>query len=110
MGLSELPTAAAVFVVAHTVVVVLVIVCVLLYVAADDPWVRRLLHRRRRLPAVHVSSQQASGNPLACSIPGCRRCGEIFWHTRQGVVMLCRQHARRVREHLNEFLETLERG
>lgn len=109
MGLAELPTAAAVFVVAHTVVVVLVIIAILVFVAADDPWVRRL-RARLRPPVPPVPRDALSpDHPLLCSMPRCRRWGEFFWHTRQGPVLLCRGHARQVHAHLEQFLEAAGR-
>lgn len=115
MDLSQLPLPAAIFVIVHTFVVFVVIVLVVLFVGADLPSLRRRRLARQStlpkpVPADAVPTAPASPlNPLQCSLPNCRRTGEIFWQTRQGVITLCRSHALKFWESLNQFVQTLER-
>lgn len=107
LGWFELSTAAKAFIIVHTLLVILAIAAGLAFVISDDPWLRRLLNRRRlrKLPKLKAGAEASSGNPILCSMPRCRNCGEIFWQTRQGTVMLCRDHAVKVRNHLDQFLK-----
>lgn len=108
---SGLPPAAAAFLVAQVSAVSLVLLALMMFLAADDPWVRGFMNRRRsRLPILRAAEHSSEANPIRRSVPGCRRCGEIFWNTRLGTLMLCRLHARRFREHLDEFFQTMEHG
>lgn len=108
---ADLPPAAVAFIVVHALLAVLALLGALTFLMSDAPWLRRLLNRRRsRLPALQAGDHLSPGNPLLCSMPHCRRCGEIFWRTRQGTMMVCRYHARQLRQHLDQFLEMLEQG
>ncbi len=105
LGWFELSTAARAFIIVHTILVILAIMAVMTSVIADDPWVRRLLNRRLRRHRVPVAGDDASpGNPIGCVMPRCRRCGEVFWQTRKGVIVVCRDHAVQMRYHLDRFL------
>ncbi len=131
LDLSELPIPAVVFVLVHTFIVFIVIVLVIVFVGADLPFLRRRrLARQSRLPKLHAADATpapvpaagtsggaspgailpagAGGNPLQCSMPHCRRTGEIFWQTRHGVIWLCRGHALRFWESLSHFVQTIE--
>lgn len=106
LGWFELSTAARAFIIVHTILVIFAIVAAMASVIADDPWVRRLLNRRRRRLRVPVAGDEASaGNPIGCVMPRCRRCGEVFWQTRKGVIVICRDHAVQMRDHLDRFLK-----
>lgn len=130
MDLSELPIPAVIFVVAHTFIVFIVIILVVVFVGADLPFLRRRrLARQSRLPrlqpvdpspelvpagvapggsAAGGTLPAGAGNPLQCSMPHCRRTGEIFWQTRHGVIWLCRGHALKFWESLSHFVQTIE--
>lgn len=108
---SGLPPAAAGFLVAQVSAVSLVLLALMMVLAADDPWVRSFINRRRnRLPILRAAEHASEANPIRCSVPGCRRCGEIFWNTRLGTLMLCRPHARQLHKNLDRFFQTTEQG
>lgn len=107
LGWFELSTAAKAFIIVHTILVISAIVAAMASVIADDPWVRRLLDRRRlrKLRVLVTGDEPSAGNPIGCVMPRCRKCGEVFWQTRKGVIVICRDHAVQMRDHLDRFLK-----
>lgn len=108
---SGLPPAAVAFLIAQVSAVGLVLLALLIYLLTGDPWVRRQVNRKRsRLPILKASHGSSAANPILCSLPDCRRCGEIFLDTRLGTLMFCRLHARKLREQLDRYFQTMEQG
>lgn len=69
-------------------------------------------HRPRGLPAPDRPGREISDqiSPLHCHHEGCRFIGELFWQSRYGLVVLCRNHAHILRNRLEYLLETTEPG
>lgn len=74
---------------------------------------RRIRAGHRNRPAGDDPSKPgATGGvgPLHCYHESCKAVGELFWQSRYGLVVLCRNHAYVLRNQLDYLLETMEPG
>lgn len=83
--------------------------------AAVAGFYRLVRYRRWRVDGRTIAAEVGPevvdvSSPLRCHHGGCRFTGELFWQSRYGLVVLCRNHAYVLRNRLDYLLETLEPG